>query len=183
MSTHFAKIALVSVLLLVTAGCGSRSRKAREKAAAAAEAAAKAKAAASETKLPPRAVTLPAGTRFSVRMMLPAQQPQNPNGVQVEGELAAPISAFTETVFPRATTVVAIMSTEGGDVTIRATKFKVAGGTVLDVTSDAPRLAPSAKQAGVVGGGEMMSIGSNAVLSETLVAFRLKEPLQVTIQP
>jgi hypothetical protein len=109
-----------------------------------------------------RVLTLPAGTRFAVVI------PSKPNGstATVEGELAAPISAHTETVVPRGARVVTIVSESAikgePQLSVKATQIRLKNGKVVDIESDQPRVV--------------------ADQGEKLVSFRLANAVQVTVE-
>ena len=108
---------------------------------------------------------LPAGTRFSVRIPQGISSQKNPTGSSVEGELAAPISAFTETIAPRGSkvmTVVGDTSREG--ITLRATRIDLKGGKTYYIASDEPQLR------------------AQGIPAEALVGFRLRNAVQVTVE-
>jgi hypothetical protein len=108
-----------------------------------------------------RVLTLPAGTRFAV--MVPAKGPGM--GSTLEGELAAPISAYTETVVPRGTRVVTEISDPAkGDtqVSVRATQIRLKNGKVVNISSDEPKVVADS--------------------AEKLVSFRLTNAVQVTVE-
>jgi hypothetical protein len=109
-------------------------------------------------RMPRKVLSLPAGTRFSVRLSETVSARKNPAGSTVEGELAAPIAAFAETIAPRGSRVVAVVG-ETGD-TLRATKIELKGGKSYEITSDEPEF-PKA---------------------DALVGFRLRNPVQVTVE-
>lgn len=109
-----------------------------------------------------RVLTLPAGTRFSVFM------PPKGGAATVEAELAAPISAFTETVVPRGARVVtevssAIAATKGeSQVSVRATEIRLKNGEVVKISSDEAKVLADS--------------------GEKLVSFRLTNPVQVKVE-
>ena len=109
-----------------------------------------------------RVLTLPAGTRFAV--MVPSKG--SGTGSTVEGELVAPISAYTETVVPRGTKVVTEVSDSAtkGDtqVSLRATQIRLKNGKVVNISSDEPRVVADS--------------------GEKLVSFRLINAVQVTVE-
>jgi hypothetical protein len=113
---------------------------------------------AASNPMPPKVFSLPAGTRFSVRLAEGVSAQRSPAGSSVEGELAAPIAAFTETIAPRGSRVVAVVG-ETGD-TLRATRIELKGGKSYEITSDEPEF-PKA---------------------DALVGFRLRNPVQVTVE-
>jgi hypothetical protein len=156
---------LISLLLpgaLVTSGC---LRKSKVEAAAAAQ---KKEERAGAEKAGPykfgvsRVLTLPAGTRFSV--FVPAKS----STATVEGELAAPISAFTETVVPRGAKVVtqvsqALAASKGeAQISMRATQIRLKNGEVVNISSDEAKVI--------------------ADPGEKLVSFRLANPVQVKVE-
>ena len=109
-----------------------------------------------------RVLTLPAGTRFAV--MIPSKG--SGSGSTLEGELVAPISAYTETVVPRGARVVTEMSAAPakGDtqVSLRATQIRLKNGKVVNISSDEPRVVADS--------------------GEKLVSFRLTNAVQVTVE-
>ena len=109
-----------------------------------------------------RVLTLPAGTRFAV--MVPSKG--TGSGTTLEGELVAPISAYTETVVPRGARVVTEISdsTAKGDahISLRATQIRLKNGRVVHISSDEPRVVADS--------------------GEKLVSFRLINAVQVTVE-
>jgi len=107
---------------------------------------------------------LPAGTRFSVRIPQGVSSQKNPTGSSVEGELAAPISAFTQTIAPRGSKVMTVVGDTSRDgITLRATRIDLKGGKTYYIASDEPQLR------------------AHGIPAETLVGFRLRNPVQVTV--
>ncbi len=107
-----------------------------------------------------RVLTLPAGTRFAV--MVPPKGPGT--GSTLEGELVAPIAAYTETVVPRGARVVTEMSEPvgKGEVVVRATQIRLKNGKVVNISSDEPKVVADS--------------------AEKLVSFRLTNAVQVTVE-
>ncbi len=86
-------------------------------------------------------------------------------GSKVEGELAAPISAFAETIAPRGARVLAEVSEKAGEgISLRATRIELKSGKSYDIASDEPVLRVE------------------KVPAESLVGFRLRTPVQVTVE-
>ena len=113
---------------------------------------------------PPKVFMLPAGTRFSVRIPNGVSSQKNPAGSNVEGELAAPISAFAETIAARGAKVMTVVGGSPDDgITLRATRIDLKGGRSYYIASDEPQFR------------------AQVIPAEALVGFRLRNPVQVTV--
>lgn len=120
---------------------------------------------AASVPVAPKVFWLPAGTRFSVRLNEGLSADKNPAGSEVRGELAAPISAFAETIAPRGSKVFAVVGAPGPEgLTLRATKIQLKNGKSYEIASDEPHVRPE------------------GIPAESLVGFRLRNPVQVTVE-
>ena len=152
-----------------------------------------------EEPLPPKVFTLPAGTRFSVRIPKPVSSSRYGTGSTIEGELAAPIAAFGETIAPRGTPVIAVVSdsTAGAtvnglaEIALRATQLRMNGGVLLNISTDEPRFYAPERPAREILTVDVSSAGATGVEgarngpavipAEYLIGFRLRNPVQVSV--
>jgi hypothetical protein len=171
----FRRLLILGMLVL----CVSCTRPSRKKLAAAAQADVKPDTAVASynaaTRKDPKVFTLPAGTRFSVRIPKSISSQRNLAGSTVEGELAAPIAAFAETIAPRGARVTAVVADAindertGSRISLRATRIDLKGGKAYHILSDEPEFHAAAPRSAA------------EIPAESLIAFRLKTPVQVTV--